>query len=194
MTIIFNYHIYSQELNNKIIFIPESKEETNLVINLNNYLKICFINTPQRSIKYFPKELFQVIRENSSIYLSNNDIKNKLKNEAREKKNRLPLGNKKFITHNILSRVEQENHIIYVVSHSIVEDNLSDRLSSSINRKNNDDNEPLMVILETICIYNKFNNNWNYFEHKNKLFSQQVLGKMFEFNTVLEILNFNIEN
>tara|TARA_B100000902_G_C27246241_1_gene882774 strand:+ start:481 stop:1095 length:615 start_codon:yes stop_codon:yes gene_type:complete len=192
--IFFITNIFSQEVNEKMIFEAVTQEEKDLVTNLNHFLKICFINTPQRSINYFPQEVFEVTRENSSIYLSIKEVENKFKKEAREKKSRMPLGGKEFIVNELLSRVERENHIIYLVGHTIKEDNNSDRLSSSIKRLKNDKEEPVSILMKTICVYNKFNENWQFFEHKNKVFSEQVLEKMFELNTALEILDFNKGN
>ena len=188
LSIFFSTNSNAQSIDKKPIFHPISKEEKNLSTNLKNYLKLSFITAPKKSISYLPKEFLEVIIENSNSDLSIEKAKNIIKQEAKNKKNQMPPGNKKFTIHEILNRVEQENKIVYIVHHSITQDNQSDRLTQSIKKELI--NEPTSIEMITICIYNKFNQSWTYFEHKNNQFTEQVLHKIFQANTVTKIIEF----
>ena len=188
LSIFFSTNSNSQSIDKKPIFQPISKEEQNLSTHLKNYLTLSFITAPKKSINYLPNELLEVMIENSNYDLSREKAKNIMKQDAKNKKNQLPSGNKKFIIHEILNRVEQENQIIYIVHHSIIQDNQSDRLTQSIKKELI--NNPESIEMRTICTYNQFNQSWTYFEHKNNEFTEQVLNKMFKPKTVTKILEF----
>ena len=68
-----------------------------------------------------------------------------------------------------------KDQIVYIVSYSV-------KIESK--------NESGSIPMETICIYNKLDRNWEYLEYNNNAFTQEVLSKMFTPSAVNKVLDF----